>query len=174
MIAAWYMTFVPGHHGALDRVGGLPSHLPPAFPDNGAGQPLRFLAQFYCDGTRLHLPGVLCLQIYQDEPDGDPIPVPVFVPVGALPNSNESGRPAPDVILHDIEWEYREDPDEPSDDRVDIAKSKLGGVCYFSHALDQGERLLLFLEEYPPEFNFGGDELMLAVDSVGKVRVACA
>jgi len=174
MIPAWYMKFVPGHHGALDRVGGLPSHLPPAFPQNHAGRPLRFLAQFYCDGARLNLPGVLCLQVYQDEPDGDPIPVPVFIPVGAEPNTGQLGAADPRVIPHDIEWEYREDPDEPTDEQVKVAASKLGGACYFAHALNPGERLLLFLDEQPADFNFGGDEFMLAVNQVGEVRVACA
>ena len=174
MIPAWYMKFVTGQHGAFDRVGGLPSHLPPAFPNNYEGQPLRFLAQFYCDGTRLNFPGVLCLQVYQDEPDGDPIPVPVFVPLGAAPNADLLGVPDPRVVRHDIEWECREDPDESTSDLVELAASKVGGVCYFSHALDPGEHLLLFLDEQPADFNFGGDELMLAVNDAGQVRVACA
>lgn len=174
MIPAWYMRFVPGHHGAHDRVGGLPSHLPPAFPCNHAGRALRFLAQFYCDGTRLNLPGVLCLQVYQDEPDGEVIPVPVLVPLGAAPNPEQRGTVYPGILPHDIEWEYREDPDEPDSDLVELAASKIGGVCYFSHALDPGERLLLFLDERPADFNFGGDELMLAVNQAGAIRVACA
>src|SRR5687768_5117210 len=113
------MQFLPGHHGALDRVGGLPSHLPPAWPNNYDGQPLRFLAQFYCDGTRLNLPGVLCLQVYQDHPEGTPVPVPVFVPLGAEPNAARVGVTDPGVIPHDIEWKYREDPDESDSDQVE-------------------------------------------------------
>ena len=38
MIPAWYMKFIPGHHGTLDRMGGLPSHLPPVFPTNYANE----------------------------------------------------------------------------------------------------------------------------------------
>jgi hypothetical protein len=168
------MRFIPGHHGALDRVGGLPSHLPPAFPVNYAGRPLRFLAQFYCDGTRLSLPDALCLQVYQDGPDGGPVPVPVLVPLGAEPNAGRCGTPDPRVAPHDIEWEGRDDPDEPADDQVELAASKFGGACYFPQALDPGERLLLFLDERPAGFNFGGDELMLAINEAGEIRVACA
>ena len=88
----------------------------------------------------------------------------------ALPH----GTPDPEVIPHDIEWEYREDPDEATDDQVELAASKIGGACYFSHALDPSERLLLFLDEDPANFNFGGDELMLAINESGAIRVAAA
>jgi hypothetical protein len=133
---------------------------------------LRFLAQFYCDGIRLRLDDALCLQVYQDEPDGDPIPVVVRVPLGAELNIAQLGTPNPDVVPHDIEWEYREDPDEATDEQVELAASKIGGACYFPHALDPGERLLLFLDEDPANFNFGGDELMLAIKENGEIRVA--
>jgi hypothetical protein len=155
-------------------VGGLPTHLPPDFPTGDADRPLLFLAQFYCDGTRLRLDGALCLQVYQDIPDGDPIPVIVRVPHGAELNSAGLGIPDPEVVPHDIEWEYREDPDEAPDWKDDLAASKIGGLCYFSHAIDSGERLLLFLDEDPANFNFGGDELMLAINEAGEIRVTCA
>lgn len=174
MIPAWYMRFAPGHHGALDRVGGVPSHLPAALPTNHAGRPLRLLAQFYCDGVRLDLPDALCLHIYQDDPDGDPVPVPVLVPPDADPNTGGLGAPDPRVAPHDIRWEYRPDPDEARDWEAELAASKLGGVCYFADALDPGERLLLFLAERPVGFNFGGDELMLAINAAGAIRVARA
>lgn len=132
------------------------------------------MAQFYCDGTRLNLPGILCLHLYQDEPDGDPIPVPVLVPLDATPNDARLGVTDPRVHPHDITWEYREDPDEASDEQLEVCASKIGGTCYFSHALETGERLLMFLSERPGNFNFGGDELMLAVNHAGAVRVACA
>lgn len=174
VISAWYMRFVPGHNGALDRVGGLPTHLPPVSPTAIEGHPLRFLAQLYCDGTRLNLPGTLCLHLYQDHPDGDPFPVPVLVPLDAKPNVAGLGISDSRVIPHDIEWEYREVPDESDSDQVELAASKIGGACYFSHALDAGERLLLFLDEDPADFNFGGDECMLAFTATGGIRLASA
>jgi hypothetical protein len=68
------------------------------------------------------------------------------------------------VIPHDIAWEYRDDPDESDEDSQELAASKLWGKCYFDHALESGERLLLFLDEQPAGFNFGGDELILAIN----------
>lgn len=174
MIPAWYMSFVPGSHGALDRVGGVPTHLPPSFPTNSEGRPLRFLAQFYCDPVRFRLEGTLCLQIYQDLADDDPIPVIVRVPLSAELNELQLGMPAADIAPHDIEWSYQEDPDQSDDDLVELASSKVGGVCYFHHALNPGERLLLFLKEEPVGFNFGCGELILAIDSAGQITIAAA
>jgi hypothetical protein len=134
------------------------------------GKPLRFVAQFHCDGVRLKLDDTFLLQVYRDDPCENPVPVVVRVPQGAELNSRQFGTPDPDAAPHDIEWEYREDPEETSDDSLELAASKLWGVCYFSHALNAGERLLLFLDEKPVGFNFGGDELMLAIDDSGSIH----
>jgi hypothetical protein len=146
------MRFVPGHHAALDRVGGVPTHLPPTFPVSASGRPLRFLAQFYCDGARLRLDNTLCLHVYEDEAGYDPTPVVVRVPLAATLNVGQLGTPAADIAPHDIQGEYREDPDEAADDQVELAASKVGGVCYFPHALGPGERLLLFFKGAPGRF----------------------
>ena len=164
MIPAWYMKFVPGHRGALDRVGGLPTHLPPQWPSSPTGRPLRFEAQFECDGIRLSLPDTFLLQIYRDDPCQNPDPVVIRVPFDATENTDQIGISDPDAIPHDIEWVYGEDPDDPDPENTDTAASKLWGVCYFSRVIESGERLLLFLDEDPVGFNFGGDELMLAID----------
>lgn len=174
MFPAWYMRFVPGHHGSLDRVGGLPSHLPVEFPTASEGHQLQFLAPFYCDGHRLVLPGALCLQLYQDEPDGDPFGVPVLVPKDASTNTAGLGRADPRVIPHDIEWDFREDLDDSDPDQVELARSKIGGVCYFPDALAPGERLLLFLKERPANFNFGGKECILVLTKSGGIRLTSA
>jgi hypothetical protein len=170
MVPAWYMKFVPGHHGALDRVGGLPTHLPPEWPTSSTGKPLRFEVQFHCDGVRLKLENTFLLQIYRDDPCENPQPVVVRVPFGTQPNSQQMGTPDPDAAPHDIEWDYREDPNEAGDDSLELVASKLWGTCYFAHALQAGERLLLFLDEKPVGFNFGGDELMLAIDQAGDIH----
>ena len=65
-----YMRFVSGHHGSLDRVGGIPTHLPPEDLGGNLAQ-MYFVGQFYCSESRLNLPGTLCLQIYQEAPDDD-------------------------------------------------------------------------------------------------------
>jgi hypothetical protein len=182
MVAAHYMKFVRGHHGALDRIGGVPSHVPPVWltsADSMApglvrpmrpGPPMRFLAQFYCDPVRLPLAGTLCLQIYQCDPEEDPWPAFLKVPLDARPNTEQLGIPQPGVIAHDIEWEVRSDPDEASLDDVELAKSKAGGTCYFDGCLDPGERLLLQLRERPGEFNFGGYTMVLTINQQGEIR----
>jgi hypothetical protein len=134
------------------------------------GKPLRFEAQIHCDGVRLKLDNTFLLQVYRDDPCEDPVPVVVRVPFGAKPNSEQVGTPDPDAAPHDIEWDYREDPDERTADNLELAASKLWGVCYFSQVVNPGERLLLFLDEKPVGFNFGGDELMLAIDESGDIH----
>lgn len=173
MVAAWYMQLIPGHQGAADRIGGIPSHLPEAFPvSDDTGQQLRFLAQFQCDGERLRLPGMRFLQIYQDDPELDPLPVIVLVADGARENAEQFGTPQEGVVPHDIVWQYNEDPDEATDDDVDLAKSKAGGTCYFSGIIRPGERLLLQLRQFPAEFNFGGYTMVLALNKDQMIRVA--
>lgn len=66
MVPAWYVKWVPGHHGSLDRVGSPPTHLPPEWPTTTSEAPLRFSAQFHCGGQRLRLEDTFLLQIYRD------------------------------------------------------------------------------------------------------------
>lgn len=163
------MRLVPGHHGALDRLGGLPSHLPPVFPRNPEGRPLRFLAQFAC-GERLPLPGGY-LHLYQDDAEYDPLPVAVLVPASALENAGRAGEPQPGVLPFDVTWERRDDPAEASDDDVELTASKAGGTCYFFDALRPGERMLLQVRQFPAGFNFGGYTAVVAVSEGGELRV---
>jgi len=131
---------------------------------------MRFLAQFYCDPVRLPLPDTLCLQLYQCDPEDDPWPAFVRVPLGAKENTEHLGIPQAGVIPHDVSWEPRDDPDEATDDDVDLAQSKVGGTCYFFDCLQPGERLLLQLREQPGDFNFGGYTLVLAINQQGVIR----
>ncbi|HSI34991.1 MAG TPA: hypothetical protein VK986_15535, partial [Tepidisphaeraceae bacterium] len=75
MPLAHYMLFTPGHQGARDRIGGLPTHLPASPPVSPhTGEELAFLLQLYADDHRLPLPGVLGLHVYQIADDYDPSP----------------------------------------------------------------------------------------------------
>lgn len=66
MSVAYYMEFAKGHQGTLDRIGGLPTHLPQAFPIcSDSGQEMAFLAQLYASHDRFNVPGALCIQLYQ-------------------------------------------------------------------------------------------------------------
>src|SRR6185295_4945045 len=106
MSIAYYMNFTEGHHGALDRIGGLPTHLPTSFPTClDTGEQMAFLSQFYSTRERFNLPGILCIQMYQclgiDEGE-DPHPLALLVPVGAQVNDQKSGRQQPTIVSHDI------------------------------------------------------------------------
>jgi hypothetical protein len=173
VVPAWYMRFTPDHMGSPDRVGGLPSHLPPAFPlSPHTGRPMGFLAQFYCHPERLPLPDLLCLQVYQVLEDYDPFPAIVAVPVGAAENVAGDGVSKPGVRPHDIAWEGRPDPDAVDPWQTELAESKAGGVCYFSDCLRVNEQLALQLSEQPCGLNFGGYTLVVAVGTGGQIRAA--
>jgi hypothetical protein len=151
------MRFIAGHHGARDRIGGLPSHLPPApsiYPETGKER--AFLGQFYCSPGRLEVEGALCIHLYQDPDEDEPCPAVVVVPTNAAENRTALGVANPRIKPFDIEWDYREDPDESDSDAVELTESKAGGTCYFSDTVRKNETLLLQLLQRPGGFNFGG------------------
>ena len=165
MIPAWYMTFRRGHSGGLDRIGGIPTHLPPDFPRSpDPDSSLVFLAQFECHPERLALPDTFLLQVYLHVTGGMETPVVIRVGHDAEENVDGVGVPYPDVVPHDVEWTYREDPDESMESDRSLAEAKVWGCCYYFDALEPGERLLLNLTEEPGRFDFGGDELMFAIN----------
>jgi len=162
MRSAQYMVFQEGHHGSLDRLGGLPTHLPPtrsSYPETGRER--AFLAQFYCVPGRFELDGVLCVQFYQDPDEDEPCPAVVTVPVGSPLNDQNSGVANPRIRHFDIRWEPRKDPDEATDDDVVLTESKAGGTCYFHDTVQAGETMLLQLRQRPAGFNFGGYTVVL-------------
>jgi len=151
------MRFIQGHHGKLDRIGGLPSHVPPSpsiYPETGKQR--AFLAQFYCSPGRLEIDGALCLHLYQDPDEDEPCPVVVVVPANAPENTGGYGVANRRIKPFDIEWELREDPDIATGDDVDLTDSKAGGTCYFLDVVGEGETLVFQLDQQPAGFNFGG------------------
>ena len=66
MPLAYYANYVDGHHGSHDRIGGLPSHLPPKFPRCDCGRDMAFLAQIYFAGKKLEFvePNTIAIQLY--------------------------------------------------------------------------------------------------------------
>jgi hypothetical protein len=132
---------------------------------------MRFLAQFYCDEFRLPLENTLCVHVYQCDPEELPWPEIVRVPLGAKENTEGIGIGQPGILPHDIHWEYKEDPDEATDDDVHLAHSKAGGTCYFYDCLQPGERVFLQLREQPGNFNFGGRTLVFVIGQEHTIRV---
>jgi hypothetical protein len=134
------------------------------------GELLAFLAQFYCHPGRLELDGVLCLQLYQSLSEYDPCPVAVLVPLGAPASEGGSVRTRPEIRPHDVVYEYREDPDAVEPHQTDLAKSKVGGTCYFFDLVRPGETLHLQLRQQPAGFNFGGYTAVVVRTSDGAVE----
>jgi hypothetical protein len=176
MSTAHYMQFIKGHHGAMDRIGGLPTHLPAVFPVALDGRSMAFLAQFYCAPTRLNLPDTRCIQLYQDRDVGEgggPWPTAIRVPLDAPLNTANSGTQLPMIKPHDITWETRVDPDsEPaSPDDLPLYGSKIGGLCLNMDSFETSDRFLMQLREYPGSFNFAGRKCVVCITADGALKV---
>ena len=106
---SYRMYFCDEYTGQLNKFGGLPTHLPPTWPKDTSGEDdLAFLCQLYCDGIKLEIKNVLCIQIYQwvdsnGDEGGDP--VVVAVPIGAGENLNKEGIHHPMLPEGDIRFE---------------------------------------------------------------------
>lgn len=169
----FYLKLVDGHRGALDRVGGRPSHVPPYFPKSSVtGDEKAFLLQLYSEPVRLPLQGWLCIQVYKpaDLADPDCVPEVVMVPSDAPRNTESLGVAHPDVRPMDIEWEEGLEPDVIPDDlgnspgELRLFSSKLGGAAF-----DETTRHIGFIEEGEEGFVFGG-LLVLFLDAHGRIR----
>lgn len=134
MIPAYYATYIPGHHGARDRIGGLPTHLPQPYPScQHCHAELTFVMQLYVDDKALFDDSWLVLQLYECDPCGRKLLLALTG--GAKLNTANEGLPLPRVerqLNHmgvpyspvewgeqiewqDIIWEQRNDP-EPTDE----------------------------------------------------------
>jgi hypothetical protein len=189
MRKAYYMQFLEGHDGGrLDRLGGLPTHLPAKIPrfttyDGKEKNEFALLAQFYCTTDRLYLPDTLCIQLWQD-PDvgegGDPLPVAIRVPVTANENTERLGVIHPDVLPHEISFELRDDPyvfpdsreAYVTDEEKALMQSKIGGVPYYTDDELPPEHIFLFqLYEGPGGCNFAGRHAMVTLAPTGDLHV---
>jgi len=182
MSQAYYMVPVQGVTDHPDRVGGLPNHLPPAFPVcRGCGEQMAFLFQLYCTPERLCLDGVLCLHCYQcphvDE-GCTTLPEIVAVPCGAPLNCHKVGVRQSNVVPHGIQWALEMDPDRWPDKESDrralsphVYTSKVGGVYppLLAHK-DPGAVIIAQIGEYPYEFNFADRDLHIYLGSDGKIK----
>ncbi|MEM7479057.1 MAG: hypothetical protein AAF483_29080 [Planctomycetota bacterium] len=169
MTPAWYMKFHEGQDiNSLDRVGGLPTHLLEEWPTLD-GEPMVFIAQFSCHAERLPFSDTLAIQIYQEDPDnGCSEPYIYRMPLDAPKNAGGIGHAYEGPVPHAITWEYREDPeafDFDADDWERQFESKPWGCPTFPDILENGQRFFMHLNEEPAGLNFGGDELLLAIDS---------
>jgi hypothetical protein len=124
---------------------------------------------------------MLCIQLYQCRDvgmGGDPMPVAMKVPIGAVLNTQKVGVIQPGVGLYDVLWEQKTDPDtvpcgpDPTDEELRLAASKAGGTPYFDNAVQAGTTFLLQLEEEPPGFNFAGRMTIITLNSDDELHVS--
>lgn len=99
MTPAYYATYQPGHHGTRDRIGGVPSHLPPQYPACAkCDEPLVFIMQLYVDDKDLFDDRWLALQLYKCDPCCEHLLI--AVDKGARLNTQHEGVP-----MSQIEWQ---------------------------------------------------------------------
>ncbi|QDT78575.1 hypothetical protein Mal35_20240 [Gimesia maris] len=182
MTKTYLMKFVTDLRGRLDRIGGLPSHLPDSFPVGPNGEELAFLAQFECIAPRLEIPGIKFIQIYQDLV-GEPWPHAVTLGHDAIENIEQVGVRHPNLSRYEIIWNEYEEPVEPYDwDGVEVLSEieegilqspKAGGFCYLDSTISSDEQFLLQLPEEdlsPNNRIFGGLTLLIVLNSNGEVE----
>ena len=101
MKISYHMIFEKSYSGAMNKYGGLPTHLPKKWPQiNGCD--MSFLFQLYCDQEKLVIPNTLCIQGYQLIENGDYNSdiVIVQIPLDAQRNLNNSGIAASSQIRY--------------------------------------------------------------------------
>lgn len=170
MKKVFYINFENSHNGALNRVGGLQTHLPSSFPVSpSTGKELGFLMQIYCD-DKLPIQDTLCIQVYQSvdiDSGDDGEPVAVKVPLNAPLNEERKGLIHPQIGNYDIVWEAATEPDilpetlDHSLDDLKMMSSKLGGATPSEFT---NEKFIGWVAEYPVDFNFGGVLCLLMKD----------
>jgi hypothetical protein len=186
MKPAWYMHFSEGRGGGggggggdgLDKIGGLPTHLPENIPIcKLTCEPLAFIAQFYCTKDRLSIPNTLCVQLYQELED-EPLPVALRVAFDARENQEQLGLAHPSIQQMRIDWEFRSDPDqipdsfEFTDEERQLMESKVGGVPYYTDdELPFGHLYLFQLREEPAGFNFADRTAIVTMNPEGLLHV---
>lgn len=172
------MRFSDGAENCLDKIGGLPTHRPEAFPTSeSTGEELAFIAQFYCTPDRLTIPNTLCVQLYQDIED-EPEPVAIRLPLDARENLDNLGSVHPSIRQLRIDWELRSDPDEIPEDfeltdaERQLMESKVGGTPYYTDdELPLDHAYLLQLCEDPAGFDFAGRKAIITMDPDGLLHV---
>ena len=118
MATAYYANYRNGHQGAIDRIGGLPSHLPESIPHCECTEPMAFICQIYFEGKDLSfvpvdLMGIQFYSCFQCLIGDDQI---VKITKNAEPNHEGAGREWSERSLwRDITWTVKEDPEPTCD-----------------------------------------------------------
>jgi hypothetical protein len=179
-MATTYIIKLVQSNGGLDRIGGLPTHIPEQFPIGPNGEPLAFVAQFEVVEPRIHINGARFIQVYQD-PGDVPWPTAITLNMHAQENIDNLGRVHPLLPQREIIWEQLEEPVEDGDwgavdslssfEEGKLQSSKAGGFCYYDSAIDPGDKFILQLREQGLATGvFGGHTLVLLLNSENDIE----
>lgn len=174
MKVSYHMNFGKGYSGALNKYGGLPTHLPLQWPQID-GCNLSFLFQIYCDQEKLAIPDTLCIQGYQLIEDGDYNSdiVIMQLPLNAQSNIRNEGvrdftLEEGDILFQKV-FEYDE-YNENIDKGINIFSSKLQGWYPEDEFSEQG-RFLGWLNDEEPFCIGANNKLCLFLNSENKITV---
>lgn len=175
MKVSYHMSFKNNYSGFLNKYGGLPTHLPEAWPQI-EGDALSFLFQIYCDQNRFAIPKTLCIQGYQLIEDGDfnSDIILVQVPHNATRNPGDIGTKANEFREGDICFEEVlecEEYDENINRKINIFKSKLQG-WYPENDFPEDWTFLGWLNDEDPFYIGANNKLCMFLDSEGLIKTA--
>lgn len=173
MKISYHMIFEKSYSGAMNKYGGLPTHLPKKWPQiNGCD--MSFLFKLYCDQEKLVIPNTLCIQGYQLIENGDYNSdiVIVQIPLDAQRNLNNSGIAASDFKEGDIAFqkllEY-DQYDQNISNEINIFRSKLLG--WYPEKMTENGRFLGQLNDEDPFYIGANNKLCLFLDSANKITI---
>lgn len=161
------MKFEGSADGALDKIGGAPTHLPAEPLDPNVWG---FVAQFYADERRLRLPrGIKCIQLYWNRQyleNMESSALVVMVADDAAAHTSGRSFVVDSIVESAICYEYRDDPEDLDEFLASprLLDSKIGGNPGVPSAyLPFGATYVLQIEAPSEEIYIGWAEMMAFV-----------
>ena len=119
MVNAYYAEYVHGHHGALDRIGGLPTHVPSFSPRCECADPIPFLLQLYFQGKQLSFVPreLMAIQLYSCSKCicTEVVPIALDAPLLDAAEQTPCVSEIDKTLWRDIRWVDRDDPQPTRD-----------------------------------------------------------
>lgn len=174
MKVSYHMSFDKDYSGALNKYGGLPTHLPSKWPQID-GCNLSFLFQIYCDQEKLVIPDTLCVQGYQLIEGGDYNSdiIIIQLPLNAQKNVRNEGihdftLGEGDILFQKV-FEYDEYY-ENVDRGINVFSSKLQG-WYPENEFSEQRKFLGWLNDEEPFYIGANNKLCLFLDPANKIAI---
>lgn len=155
----------------LGKIGGVPTHKPPYYPQYPNGDLMGFMMEIYYDEYKFpKKEGVLCWQFYQD-PMGGPIEEVIEVPIEAQLNVDSEGEKVVDIEECAIVFEEGEEPDIWDLEDINLSRSKIGGAIPEYYTGSDYVYVGTIFEDICDDFdlNFGTVSIDLCFNKEGKL-----